>query len=49
MKKCIWRRTIGWDFTAKTGCEKIIIFPDETTWEKYKFCPFCGKEIKLKS
>jgi len=46
MKKCVWKRTKGGDFSVDneyisscSGKQTICV------WD-WKFCPYCGKKIK---
>lgn len=48
MKKCLWEYNDTDDF-YETACGEGHMFNEGTISEnKYKFCPYCGKEIKVK-
>jgi hypothetical protein len=40
---CVWK-AFAYDHEAQTECGSFIIYRD-----RYKFCPFCGKRIEVKS
>ncbi len=43
-ERCVW--TLTEEGLWKTQCGEEI--PDEDTYEKYPFCPCCGKRIEVK-
>jgi hypothetical protein len=44
VQRCVW--TLTEEGLWKTQCGQEI--PDEDTYEKYSFCPCCGKRIEVK-
>ena len=44
---CKWEEDEDGDGLWHTGCKEIHILMEGTPTEnKYKFCPYCGKEIE---
>ena len=48
-KRCDWKVECDYDMDGVwiTGCGEAVCFPDGSPKDnKYKYCPYCGKEIQ---
>jgi hypothetical protein len=51
--KCEWTQTTVWDFDGESqfmhpGCKSAFSI-HKLLFDKFKFCPFCGLKIEVKS